>query len=53
MIAVCNRGIDEGRSGAPKARIREETPQGRVRVRDRGDHQKSERGKFANISARF
>ena len=53
VITVSDRGIYEGGSGTPKPRIGEEVPERSVSVGDRDDHQKSERGKFANISARF
>jgi len=52
-IAVSDRGIYEGGSRTPRPRIRKEIPEGGVGVGDRDDHQKSERGKFASISARF
>jgi hypothetical protein len=53
VIAVGDRGIYEGGSGTPKPRIGEEVPERSVGIGDSDDHQKSERGKFANMSVRF
>jgi hypothetical protein len=44
--------MNEGGSRTTKPQIGEEIPEGRVGIGDSDDHQKSERGKFANI-ARF
>ena len=54
-----NRGIASAQSGGEggrrtlKTRIGEELPESSAGAGDRDDHEKSERGKFANTSARF
>jgi hypothetical protein len=53
VVAFGDRLVDKSGGGFPEARVGEEIPDGRVGVGYRNDHQKSERGKFANTSARF
>jgi len=47
------RFVDKGRSPASQTRIRKKIPDRRVRISNRGDHHKPDRGKSANISVRF
>jgi hypothetical protein len=53
MITSGDRDVNEGGCGFSEPWVGEKIPDGRVGVGDRGDHHKSERGKLANISARF